>query len=531
MLRKAIIIICLTLFMLSYAISQSFNIEWQGCFGGSNTEYPKDIVSVLNGYLVTGSTKSNNGDISFNHGLTDAWVFKIDNDGLLIWEKTYGGSNGDNSKRILSDGQGNYYIVGATNSGDGDVSYDPYPNSWDFWIIKIDSIGNIIWEKVLGGTGDEVMWTSTLTDDGGVVAFGWTGSDDGDISIAYGGYDMWMVKLNSEGEKEWDFSIGTDNLDFGQVIIQTSDGGFLIGGSSSIGEGGNLICTPHSWAAEAILVKLDANLNIEWQQCYGGSDHDGATALAEVSDGYVFGGGAGSNDGDISGWHGEVDIWIVKVDFNGNIIWQRCLGGSRLEGSSKLIITVNEDIIISGSTQSIDGDVTGNHTISEHEHDIWIVKLSGDGDLIWEQCFGGIWDEQVNFGFLKKSENNFVIAGQTDFGPSFDVACLPHGGEYDKDFWVFEVKDTTTNISTYMNENEIKVYPNPAREYVVFEIQGLRTKNEEILIRNTYGQRIASLQIKDEKTVWDTRAINNGIYFYSLESDNRIYNGKIIVQK
>ncbi len=535
-----ILSILLTVFLLLapviFSFAQSFNIEWQGCYGGNDTEYPKDIIAVWDGYLVTGTTKSVNGDISFNHGGTDAWIFKINNNGGLIWEKTYGGSVGDNADRIIPDGQGNFYIIGATNSDDGDISFDPYPDSWDFWIIKIDTTGNIIWEKVYGGSSGDVLWTATLTSDGGVIACGWTASDDGDVSTYYGLYDGWLIKVNSQGEKEWDFTIGTDGYDVCQAIIQTNDGGYLVGCASAIWDVGNITCDPFNEYAEAVLVKLDSNLNIEWNQCYGGSDNDGVTALIEVSDGYVFGGYAGSNDGDISGWHGEGDIWIVKVDYNGDIVWQKCLGGSDSEFISTLALTDEGDILIPGYTRSVDGDVTGNHTISEYEHDIWLVKISSEGDLLWEHCFGGIWDEQVNFGFIKKTDSNFVIAGQTDYGPSFDVACTPHGGNYDKDFWVFEVKDTLVGMQDErVVEKKFKVYPNPAKDYIVFEfdVRSLEFEvgaNNLLRITNTFGQQIALLQVNSEKTVWDTRNIQNGIYFYSVENDKNVYSGKLVIQ-
>jgi len=532
-------ILVLLLFILHCTvISQSFNIEWQSCFGGTDTEYPNDIIAVPGGYLVIGETKSNNGDISFNHGLTDGWVFKINNLGEIIWEKSYGGSGGEGCRRIIPDSFGNYYLVGASKSDDGDISYDPYPNSWDCWIVKIDIDGNIIWEKILGGTGDEVLWTGTATNDGGVVALAWTTSNDGDVTSYYGLYDVWMVKLNSDGEKEWDFTIGTEGFDVGQAIIQTSDGGFLVGCASIIGEGGNLTCEPFNSFSEAVLVKLDSNLNIEWQQCYGGSNHDGVTALAEVSDGYIFGGYASSNDGDISGWHGEGDIWVVKVDFFGIIIWQKCLGGSNSEFLYKILITDDEDIIIPGTTRSTDGDVTGNHTISEYEHDIWVVKLSSEGELLWEQCFGGIWDDQVNFGFIKKGDNNFVIAGQTDYGPSFDVACTPYGGNYDRDFWVFEIKDTTTNVIVdELNNFAIKVYPNPARNFVVFEADiqdfefSIYREEGRIQVANVIGEKIIELQVNTNKTVWDTRNVQDGIYFYNMEIGNWLVCGKVVIQK
>ena len=573
-MKKFVLLISLIVLLSEFTSGQNMEIEWQQCYGGSENDAAADILISGNYYYILGSTLSDDGDISYLHGGQDGWLIKAYHTGEIIWEKSYGGSNGDHLLRILPAPENTFYLLGSSFSSDGDISNDPYPNSTDFWILKVDSVGNILWDKILGGNILDQLWTGITTDDGGVVAFGWTGSTDGDITTSYGGYDMWMVKINNEGEKEWDFSIGTDGLDFGQAIIQTSEGGFLVGGTSYIGEGGNLTCEPFNYNTEAILVKLDADRNIEWQQCYGGSEHDGATALAEVSDGYVFGGYASSNDGDISGWHGEGDIWIVKVDYFGNIIWQKCLGGSRFEGNAKLTITDDEDIIVSGCTQSIDGDVTGNHTISEYEHDIWIVKLSSEGELIWEQCFGGIWDEQVSFGFIKKDDSNFVIAGQTDYGPSFDVQCTPHGGLYDKDYWVFEIKDTSTNIiSTQTTDNATKVYPNPARDYVIFELNpsviskstvipntgagtsaGVRNPPERattvkqgdssfqpagqtqgfgmtVVVVNIFGQTITKLPVKAEKTVWDTRDVQNGIYFYSVELEGNLINGKIVIQK
>ena len=520
-----------------FLFSQNLQLTWQQCFGGTEWDYARDIYEINSRYLIAGSTKSNDGNVSFNHGATDGWLIKTNSIGELEWEKTYGGSNGDGIFRIFSADENNYYLLCSSYSSDGDISNDPYPESTDFWIVKIDSSGNILWEKILGGNILDQMWTGTPTADGGVVAFGWTGSQDGDVTVNYGAYDMWMVKVNSEGEKEWDFSIGTNDFDYGQAIIQTSDEGFLVGGTSTIGEGGNLTCEPFNDYGEAILVKLDADRNIEWQQCYGGSGHDGITAITEVSDGYLFAGYVNSNDGDISGWHGENDIWVVKVDIVGNIIWQKCLGGSRSEYTSKLIITDEVEIIIPGNTQSNNGDVSGNHTLSEYDHDIWMVKLSSEGVLLSQQCFGGEGDDRIDFGVVKKSDNNFVIAGQTDYGPSFDVACTPHGGNgIDRDLWVFEIDsiDTSGIIGSPFIQNSIKVYPNPAKDYVIFETTLTHTNRVKykIIVSDVFGQEVVTLSLKNEKTVWDCREAINGTYIYCIQSGlNVIDRGKIVILK
>ena len=590
---KKIAVLLFLIGMSHQIFPQTFQLEWQQCYGGSEPDKARDIIESQGGLYIVGNTISNDGDISYNHGEGDGWLIKTDNIGNILWEKTYGGSNGEYFMRILPTSGNNYYLLGSSASSDGDITNDPYPGSIDYWVVKIDSSGNILWERILGGGILDQLWTGTITDDGGIVAFGWTGSQDGDVTVNYGAYDMWMVKLNSEGEKEWDFSIGTDDFDYGFAIIQTSDGGFLVGGASTIGNGGNLTCEPFNYNAEAILVKLDADRNIEWQQCYGGSDHDGIGGLLEIDDGYIFLAYAGSNDGDISGWHGEDDIWVVKIDFSGSIIWQNPLGGSRYEGALYIDQTIDGNFIVVGMTQSNDGDVSGNHSMSEYDYDIWIAKLSSDGELLSQQCVGGVGWESLYFGVIKKSDNNFVIAGQTNWGPSYDVQCTPHGVE---DFWVFEIKDTTTGINDMTAVQEkLKVYPNPARDYVIFELpkaatnnnpnnksavipnqgvgQGARVRNlptnldpankpqgtsnarnswgvshataqsqaqgfdmttkkeAVVVIVNIFGQTVKTLPVKSEKTTWDCMDVKNGIYFYRVEIEGTVLSGKIVVQK
>jgi hypothetical protein len=538
MMKKTacIFLFCFLVLHTGGLFSQNLQIDWQNCFGGSDQDNATDIINVNGGYLIIGWTESNDGDISFNYGGSDGWVIKIDSIGNLIWEKSYGGSKGDNFFRILPDNLGNYYILGASNSSDGDVSFDPYPNSWDYWILKIDTQGNIIWDKIIGGTDSDNMATGYTTSDKGVVAVGWTYSSDGDVSEDFFGYDVWAVKLSSEGEVEWDFTLGTDHTDYGQAIIQTTDGGYLVGCSSEMEGGGNLDCTSHG-LADGVLVKLDSLRNIEWQHCYGGSEYEGITGLLEAEDGYIFLAYASLNNGDISGWHEGYnhlgypnnDIWVVKVDFSSNIVWQKCFGGTQVEYTCEIIQLSDGSFMIFGNTDSHDGDVVGNHSGNAEDYDIWAIHISSEGELLGQQCFGGWGDDRIEFGMVKNSDTDFVIAGQTDFGPSYDVACAPHGGNWDKEYWVFEIKDTTVAVQESMQIAHLKVYPNPANTYVVFEHPFL--SQGTIRIQNPYGQLVAELPAKDEKTVWDTRHMSPGMYFYTLQAIGIFQSGKLLICK
>jgi hypothetical protein len=160
MMKKTacIFLFCFLVLHTVYLFGQNLQIDWKNCFGGSEQDLAYDIVEIPDGYFIVGYTWSTDGDISFNKGLLDGWLIKTDNSGNMLWEKTYGGSSGDGFFRIIPDNSGNYFLVGGSGSSDGDISQDPYPNSEDYWIVKIDIDGNILWDKIVGGTyGDRYL--------------------------------------------------------------------------------------------------------------------------------------------------------------------------------------------------------------------------------------------------------------------------------------------------------------------------------------------------------------------------------------
>jgi hypothetical protein len=528
-MKSLISLLILVLFKFSVS-GQNMDVIWQQCYGGSMPDGAWDILALNNGYIIAGGTGSNDGDVSFSYGLADGWIIKTDSAGNLLWEKTYGGSDSEAFSRIIPTFDNNFYLLGISWSSDGDISIDPYPGSPDYWIVKIDSSGNIIWDKIVGGNEGEVLFTGDATLDGGVVAIGYTYSSDGDVSVHYGGADTWAVKISSEGEIEWDYTIGTDWIDKGYSISATSDGGYLIASTSSIHENaiGNITCIPHSFGFfECVLFKLDSNLNIEWQRCYGGTDNDGVLGLIEFADGYVFTGSVDSNDGDISGNHGDGDIWVVGIDFLGNIIWQKCLGGSRSEYANILHQTSNNEFIVAGSTRSNDGDVTGNHSMSEFDYDIWLVKLNSEGELLSQQCFGGAGSEIIEFGVVEKNDNNFVIAGYTDYGPSYDVGCEPYGGNGDEDYWVFEIDTSDTNsvAENHVENDKVVFYPNPAETEITISFQNTDHHSNMLLeCYNIYGQRVHSEKIwkGQQETRIDLQVWAKGLYFAVVKSEGKV---------
>ena len=528
---KKLFIILLWIIGGSPLMCQTWQLEWQNCFGGSDEDYASDIASCGNGYLLAGRTESNDGDITNSHGGREGWVVRIDNTGNLQWQRPFGGSSDDFWIRIIPAPNNQYYLLGISNSSNGDIDYDPYPLSPDYWIVKTDSSGNILWSKILGGTGGEWLTNGVVTTDGGIVAIGYTNSDDGDISNYYGAYDMWMVKLNAQGEKQWDFTLGNEYYDYPGPVIQTSDGGFLVGGSSKFTQGGNLSCNLHG-GAEAVIVKLDSLRNIEWTRCYGGSGDEGVSRVIEVPDGYVFGAYASSYDGQVTGFNGGDDMWIVKIDFDGNIVWQKCLGGTREEFVKNISIESDGSYVVLGVTQSNDGDVSGNHTVSYYYYDIWMVRLSADGEFVSQQCIGGGGDEQMEFGVVQKGDGDYVVAGQTWYGPSYDVTC--NSNHAAPDYWVFEIKDTAVGLSELPAGNGmLEVRPNPADDRVVFSYTLPAAKEGALLtLTDAQGRRIKAVELHgmQGEESFDTHNLRPGIYFYTLTCKGLSRSGKLVVE-
>jgi len=530
-MKKKFLILILLSISGAFGFTQPLILDWQNCFGGPTRDIVYDITATNDGYLIACST------IVIGLGY-DVYLIKSDLDGNLLWEKNLGGSYSEEAFRIIPTENGNYLVAGGSSSVDGDISYNPYPGSLNYWLFKINSTGDIIWDKIAGGNSYDVLINGEKTSDGGIIGYGYTVSDDGDKTISYGSFDAWMVKLDSLGQKVWDFTIGTSGGDFSTAIKETSDKGVLVSSISYIESSGNIECMPLSSAhVDIVLFKLDSVANVQWQHCYGGTDDEQLLDILEVSDGYILASEAFSDDGDVTGagYHmgydnsgnRTCDFWLMKIDFDGNIIWSRCYGGTKRDSPKRLFPTKDGGYIVFGNTYSVDGDVTGNHSSGTSYNDIWVIKISSTGELVWQQCIGGNGSEQIWYGVTDNGDGSYVIASNIwDFN-SGQVECPTTNDSYQ--IWLIKVTDTTyvgTNNISYQ-ESTMKVYPNPATEYVVFESQ--IAFSGFITVTDIYGRIITEIPVKDKKTVWDTRSVRPGVYLYQMKNSSFITTGKFMI--
>jgi hypothetical protein len=336
------------------------NVDWSQCYGGSWQDISTAICRVKDpdGYVVVGQTGSNDGDVTGNHGL-DAWVIRIDQSGTLLWQKALGGSAEEEAFSVAQASDGSIFLTGFTRSNDGDVTGNH--GQWDAWVVKLSSTGSIVWQKALGGSGDEWGRSVAPTFDGGCIMAGHEGSPSGsgDVSNHLGLLDCWVVKLDSLGTLQWEKTYGSFLHDHANSIVQTRDSGYIFAGSTNY--------TPAPGIYHGVY-KIDKAGQIQWTTGIGGTGpYENATSVIQTKDGgYFVTGGAYQS--------GSLDFAVTKFDSSGNTSWSKTMGGTLNESAWSAVQADNLGYVIAGVTASNNGDVSGNHG----QDDFWVVKLGPD---------------------------------------------------------------------------------------------------------------------------------------------------------
>jgi len=527
------------------SFAQQLTEKWVSCFGGTGWDEGTGILFADSTYWSVANSNSSDGDVSFNHGSYDYWLLHVDNNGNLLSEKTFGGNYADGGfLDIKQMGQEKFYIAAQSWSTNGDISFNPWPNDVNLWILQVNKQGDILWETMAGGSGQDELRDMRVTSDGGVLLLALSNSHDGDVTDHHGNYDLWLLKMDSTGQKQWSKSFGGTGLEEGGSVIQTTDGGYMVVGETDGRGGGNYdsTCNHHNPASGFLdlwVVKLDAEQNIEWQQCYGGTYSDHAFNVIEQNDGYIILGSTMSNDGDVSGLHdppgnseNSSDIWVFKIDKTGNLLWQKCLGGSNNDDARNIFTTTDGGYMIVGSTRSSDGDVTGYHGIPgypNYTYDIWFVKIDSIGNLLWQYCYGGVADEFLYRGVIQKSDWDYVLAIGTE---TTEWRCY-FGTNLRPDFRIVELYDSTVGVKEVrpVQEDLITLYPNPSGNTIKLKFPGNKLLNTaSVSIYDVNGKIMLSLKPKSLITTINTSRLKSGLYFVKIKNQHSVITKKIVIR-
>jgi len=325
---------------------------------------------------------------------------------------TIGGSKNESAQSVVQTPDGGFALLGYAQSMDGDVLYKT-DNSYDFWLIKFSASGEKEWQNVYGGTGDDRGQAIITTNDGGYAIAGTSKSNDNDVSSNAGSSDFWLVKLNGSGEILWEKSLGYAGADTAFSLIQTQDYGYLISGvldvTASNGAGNSRTNMQRHAGGDYWVIKLNSSGELQWSRYFGGTFTDTVYDTIETQNGnFIIVGSSDSDDVDINNNKGTYDFWILKLSSSGNLIWEKSFGGSEIDNARAITATQDGNYLIVGDTRSYDIDVSTNKGAA----DIWVIKINTNGDLLWEKTFGGSSFDGVQ-AIHKTQDNEFIIAGNS----------------------------------------------------------------------------------------------------------------------
>ncbi len=496
-------------------------IFWQKCLGGVADDKANVIIATKDGgFAVAGYTNSTEGDLSEvrSNSDNDGWIVKFSAAGSIEWQKSLGAIVFDDAfTSLIQTKDGGYMAAGIHGSTDE----EGFKGAIDAWVVKLDPLGEIQWEHYYGGTGVDILTSIIETNDGGYAFSGYTYSNDKDITGNHGGgqyiNDVWIVKLNSAGAIEWQRCYGGTDDDYANKIIQTKDGGYAVAAYTASNNGD---VTGFHGGYDSWVLKLSSNGSLLWQRCLGGSLQEIANSIVESEDGLVVAGFAQSANGDVVGNHASStpDAWVFKLNASdGRLEWQNCIGGSKADAVNSIIKTKDGGFAITGFTNSSDGDVNGVHF---NTNDMWVVKLSFSGSIQWQKSIGGSAVDE-GFSIVQEENGNFLVAGTTT---SSDGDASGFHGEIYPDAWIVRLSNSAivSNQSEQIDQLTVTAFPNPTTSSFMLSFELPQAATVKTTITNTIGQVVMEMRevvqnVGMQKRLVDLRLLPKGTYFITVQ--------------
>jgi gliding motility-associated-like protein len=375
----------------------------------------------------------------------------------MQWANKYGGSAVDIVNRIILTQDGGTASAGYTTSKDGDVKPAPGRDYWDLWIIKLDKCGSIEWEKSFGGTGYESARDILQMPDGGFLVLGETNSTDGGVTPGFGATkDIWLLRLSANGNLIWQKRYGGTGLDIGNRIKILPDGNYLLAATTASHDGDITENRSATGYTDGTLIKIDPNGNILWQHCFGGSKNEEILDFEIINNRIYAAGYANSVDGDIPPSQKNYDVWVLAADISGNKVYSKVYGGTQNDVAYAITSGTDNSITLAGYTTSSDGQVSGWHG----SQDGWILNIQLDGQLKWQQALGGKEADFIN-ALIPYGDGGYLAGGI-----SYSSDGTISGARGEGDFWVVKLGSNgnvewTENHGGEGNDNLHSMVKNP----------------------------------------------------------------------
>jgi len=453
-------ILIFTLINSIQALAQP-QIVRQKCIGTAGTERGFAHCKDLEGnFLLAGNTS-----ISSSSNII---IYKTDSLGNTIWNKTYGGTGNDVIYTIIPTSDGGFAFTALTSSTDGDVVGN-HGGASDGWFVKCDNLGNIQSSRCFGGSGDDAMHSVEILENGNYLLIGYTSSTDGDlVGLTVQSWDTWLIEYNASGvimnQKEY----GGTSVERGIRAIEVNQNQFAVMSISMSNNGDVANCGAHGGEEYWLILVDRSTFQITSKKCYGGSSYDDAIDIVKATDGgFLMVGSSGSSNGNIIGSHGSGEAWVVKTDALLNLQWQRSCGGSISDKAYSVKLAPNGGYIISGMTNSSNGDVSPTQYPYSTDTDVWVFHLDENGNMTWQNRFGSAGSESTNTAFNPMSmltinnDGSIVVFSTAQVpGIGFEGDVVGHIGG--ADFWLFKLANpqNTINGKLFYDINQNNIFDN-----------------------------------------------------------------------
>jgi len=419
--------------------------RWDRTYGGDGADINPLLIHTIDGGYLIGSTSSsgNTGDRSdpnrdVNFQSYDYWIIKTDGNGNKLWDKAYGGDYDDILEDVQQTPDGGYILGGYTWSRkSGDITGSTYGDP-DYWIVRLDAAGNKLWDRVFSSYGNNYFSSLVQTSDGGFLLGGYS---DGTYihrqSPTKGLMDYWILKLDQGGKVLWEKSFGGSKSDQLQKIVPTSEGNFLLCGYSASGMSGDK-SQPNYGETDYWVVKIDPAGTKLWDKSFGGSDYDMLYSASATADGgYIL---VGNQNPDLLGKNSKCKV--VKIDAAGGKQWEKSFSGSGYEELQE-VLPLGDGYLLAGSS---DSEFSGDRSYPlQGGKDFWIIKTNLSGALVWERTLGSSTFDRLNT-IIKDKEGGYILAGYTtNTAPSGHKTQTSHGMS---DIWLVKLdEEGTSSIS------------------------------------------------------------------------------------
>jgi len=492
----------------------------------------------------------------------------------IQWQQVIGGVHSEYLYDLKATPDYGFLLIGSSFSGKSGNKTETGQGNLDYFLWKMSESGNLDWQKSIGGTGNDFLYSASITKEGGYILGGSSDSPQSGSKIQgnFGGLDFWIVKLSPEGEEEWQTNLGGVGNDLLKTIQQTPDGGYIIGGSSDspliYDKDKTLVgnkTSAHNGSYDYWIVKLNSLGEIEWQKSYGGNFSDELQDILVLEDGYLIGGNSNSrkdSGNKTSPNYGESDFWIIRINSDGEEVWQETYGGEGEDVLSGLLLTEN-GYLLAGSSSSdnrgtnggsfrvmeIDkeGDVLwdetynfgksdvlvkatktkdnqyllGGYTLTDHANrDYLALKINQRGEMLWQQTFGGRGNDYLS-GLIQMRDGGYLLAGSSDSPKSDDKDRSSIGGT---DYWLIKLG----NENQLAEERKlVEIYPNPTYQYVNI-IVSTEFKEAEVEVFDMNGRKLQNKKMLYRSDVVDLQSYPPGVYIFKLKIDDKVQDIKVI---